>query len=290
MVSTADLSFENSQFYSDCSSMLSTTNGWVSNAQYSTPPLPYTINTTSSPAYCTKPGMSTPRNQQNLPSLNDMNLPGSSPVYAGRTPQMPRQYAQPQYFNTTSTDPMDISYSKGPHVTYGTPYGIVTNARSSYTVPGCTEWSPVSDMYYTNGQSWPPSMPCSQPTYVGSDTSSLSGGRRRRGNLPKHVTDILRAWFQDHLDHPYPTEEDKQALMRQTNLSISQVSLTFNCERNILTEAQISNWFINARRRHWPQMKQNRENSRSVHSRSLCWCRLWSWSRIYVTLATEVIV
>jgi Homeobox KN domain len=47
--------------------------------------------------------------------------------------------------------------------------------------------------------------------------------KRRRGNLPKQVTDILRAWFHDHLDHPYPTEEDKQAFIARTGLSISQV-------------------------------------------------------------------
>lgn len=48
--------------------------------------------------------------------------------------------------------------------------------------------------------------------------------KRRRGNLPKPVTDILRAWFHEHLDHPYPSEEDKQMFMTRTGLSISQVS------------------------------------------------------------------
>lgn len=47
--------------------------------------------------------------------------------------------------------------------------------------------------------------------------------KRRRGNLPKPVTDILRQWFHEHLDHPYPSEEDKQIFMSRTGLSISQV-------------------------------------------------------------------
>lgn len=50
--------------------------------------------------------------------------------------------------------------------------------------------------------------------------------KRRRGNLPKPVTDILRAWFHEHLDHPYPSEEDKQMFMTRTGLSISQVRTT----------------------------------------------------------------
>ncbi|KAI4155915.1 MAG: hypothetical protein LQ340_000641 [Diploschistes diacapsis] len=49
--------------------------------------------------------------------------------------------------------------------------------------------------------------------------------KRRRGNLPKHVTDILRSWFQDHIAHPYPTEDEKVGLMQMTGLSMSQVCL-----------------------------------------------------------------
>lgn len=47
--------------------------------------------------------------------------------------------------------------------------------------------------------------------------------KRRRGNLPKAVTDTLRHWFHDHVAHPYPTEEEKQMLMDRTGLTISQV-------------------------------------------------------------------
>ena len=54
-----------------------------------------------------------------------------------------------------------------------------------------------------------------------------SRGKRRRGNLPKPVTDILRAWFHEHLDHPYPTEEDKQQFMQRTGLTLNQVSSLF---------------------------------------------------------------
>ncbi|KAL2801523.1 hypothetical protein BJX63DRAFT_438760, partial [Aspergillus granulosus] len=47
-----------------------------------------------------------------------------------------------------------------------------------------------------------------------------SKNKRRRGNLPKPVTDTLRAWFHEHLDHPYPSEEDKQMFMSRTGLTI----------------------------------------------------------------------
>ena len=48
--------------------------------------------------------------------------------------------------------------------------------------------------------------------------------RKRRGNLPKETTDKLRNWFTAHLDHPYPTEDEKQELMRQTGLLMSKYS------------------------------------------------------------------
>ncbi|CAO3660195.1 unnamed protein product [Rhizopus stolonifer] len=57
--------------------------------------------------------------------------------------------------------------------------------------------------------------------------------RKRRGNLPKEVTEFLKQWLLLHKRHPYPTEREKQQLADETGLMVSQ----------------ISNWFINARRR-----------------------------------------
>lgn len=56
---------------------------------------------------------------------------------------------------------------------------------------------------------------------------------RRRGKLPKDVTELLKGWLMEHSSHPYPNEDEKRRLCVATGLSISQVS----------------NWFINARRR-----------------------------------------
>lgn len=49
--------------------------------------------------------------------------------------------------------------------------------------------------------------------------------RKRRGNLPKETTDKLRAWFSEHLHHPYPSEDEKQDLMTQTGLQMSKLIL-----------------------------------------------------------------
>jgi homeobox KN domain-containing protein len=47
--------------------------------------------------------------------------------------------------------------------------------------------------------------------------------RKRRGNLPKDATKILRQWFDEHKEAPYPGEDMKTILCHQTGLQMSQV-------------------------------------------------------------------
>ncbi|XP_056642876.1 uncharacterized protein LOC130901764 isoform X2 [Diorhabda carinulata] len=55
----------------------------------------------------------------------------------------------------------------------------------------------------------------------------------KRPHLPTKAKNHLKKWLFRHTDHPYPTDQEKQMLMQETNLSLLQVE----------------NWFINARRR-----------------------------------------
>eukprot|EP00128_Syssomonas_multiformis_P007992 Colp12_sorted_trinity150504_noHs@22764 len=66
-----------------------------------------------------------------------------------------------------------------------------------------------------------------------SEGSGKNRGKKRRGNLPKAAIQSLKAWLFQHLTHPYPSEDEKRILAMKTNLTLNQ----------------ISNWFINARRR-----------------------------------------
>ncbi|KAL9651738.1 hypothetical protein ABK040_013994 [Willaertia magna] len=60
-----------------------------------------------------------------------------------------------------------------------------------------------------------------------------NNGIVKRRNLRKNTTDILIAWFKQHINNPYPNDNEKQLLAQQTNLTMSQVS----------------NWFVGYRTR-----------------------------------------
>lgn len=161
--------------------------------------------------------------QQNLPSLTTLSLPGKTPgLYStGYAPRSDYSYGPGICPSSASPDVLmprggNGSYS---YAAYNSPYTI----KSPYDPATLSE--PFGS-YYPHGQSWSQNVPNPYTSgYVGSDSASISG-RRRRGNLPKHITDILRAWFHDHLDHPYPTDEDKQMFIERTGLTISQVSVS----------------------------------------------------------------
>jgi uncharacterized C2H2 Zn-finger protein len=74
--------------------------------------------------------------------------------------------------------------------------------------------------------------------HVGPITDELNGEQSNRNaaaaaRFPRAAVKILKDWMLAHIDHPYPTDEDKEMLKQQTGLSIGQ----------------ISNWMANTRRR-----------------------------------------
>ena len=108
-----------------------------------------------------------------------------------------------------------------------------------------------------------------RPMQFESEDMTSQVPKKRRGNLPRDVTDMLKQWFEDHLAHPYPTEEEKQMLCRRTGLAMTQVSITARVWRDGTDSVeQISNWFINSRRRRVPELVQQAQTEKKLRERS----------------------
>ncbi|PWN41916.1 hypothetical protein IE81DRAFT_153562 [Ceraceosorus guamensis] len=88
-------------------------------------------------------------------------------------------------------------------------------------------------MMYASSFSGMPSSSRSGLSHSEGASDGMPSTYRKRGKLPKAVTDLLKTWLLDHATHPYPTDDEKRRLCSITGLAMSQVS----------------NWFINARRR-----------------------------------------
>ncbi|KAL1918470.1 uncharacterized protein VTP21DRAFT_3130 [Calcarisporiella thermophila] len=128
----------------------------------------------------------------------------------------------------------DVPHS--PSLTSDSAYASSSDTSVSPPLPPHPAQDPYSSIHAPSPNS-PPSLP--------------SLPKRRRGNLPKSTTAILRAWLAQHERHPYPTEEEKSELAQQTRLTLNQ----------------ISNWFINARRRYLVRGKVGGYGLRSMRDR-----------------------
>ncbi|CAF0906957.1 unnamed protein product, partial [Didymodactylos carnosus] len=66
------------------------------------------------------------------------------------------------------------------------------------------------------------------------DESSITVRRlssNLKGRLPDDAVDILNDWFDSHVDHPYPTKDEKLELAEQCGVSLQKVSTWFNNRR-----------------------------------------------------------
>lgn len=85
-------------------------------------------------------------------------------------------------------------------------------------------------------QSTASSMAIAEQNYQGSTLLAKSGHR-----FSKEALQILKRWLALHSRYPYPTDQEKEILQRQTGL----------------TKTQISNWFTNTRRKRRAQPPRN---------------------------------
>lgn len=79
------------------------------------------------------------------------------------------------------------------------------------------------------------------------DPNKSRGGcpGKKKTALSNYAVEYLKAWMMspDHIEHPYPTEDEKVRIMKETNIELKQ----------------LTNWFVNNRKRYWkPKVEEMR--------------------------------
>lgn len=59
-----------------------------------------------------------------------------------------------------------------------------------------------------------------------------NAGPRKPRKLRPRATKMLTQWFENHLDHPYPTDAEKQLLAVQSGVTVEQVTTWFSNKRS----------------------------------------------------------
>ncbi|XP_048728025.2 uncharacterized protein LOC125645987 isoform X2 [Ostrea edulis] len=82
---------------------------------------------------------------------------------------------------------------------------------------------------------------CSDSTSIVSSSSNHGKSEsKKHPSLPKEAVAIMLEWLRQHKDNPYPNDDEKAMLIKQTGLTINQINY----------------WFTNARRRILPKWAQ----------------------------------
>ena len=182
-------------------------------------------STSSSPAP-SSPYVDEPSSRQGyrstVPHSSFQSRQGES---AGLPPPPPPYYNQ---YNTLNGHPSSYDSARG----YSNGDAHCGDAYSSSSPVGTPQYHSSSSTYastsysyhvtpnynghqYQNSYGW--------PVQFESEDVTSQLPKKRRGNLPRNITDMLKQWFEEHLAHPYPTEEEKQMLCARTGLAMTQV-------------------------------------------------------------------
>ena len=180
------------------------------------PPSPYVEQSDSRQGY-----------QSTAPHSSFQSRQGES---SGLPPPPPPYYNQYNTLNGhQSSYDSGSSYSNGDahcgDAYYSTSRPQCHSSSPTYNAPSYSyQVSPTYNGHYSSQNGHPYQNGYHWPVQFESEDMTSQVPKKRRGNLPRNVTDLLKTWFEEHLAHPYPTEEEKQMLCSRTGLAMTQVS------------------------------------------------------------------
>ena len=143
------------------------------------------------------------------PNLSS-GLPSPYAPHSGQA-QHPARYGSYSYQQPQPYHPTGHPYPPIPPTTSAPVYRAESLPYAGYPMPPDTPGYPG---------------PHGQPLYIDNfqPADNERRSKKRRGNLPKWQTDLMRSWYNAHVNNPYPTDEEKHMIMQETGLTIEQVS------------------------------------------------------------------
>jgi hypothetical protein len=118
-------------------------------------------------------------------------------------------------------------------------------AKEEVTVP---EGRPApTKRSYSRSQS-APAKSSTRSSSAGGSSSSGRHANKKKTALSQYAVQYLKNWMLSptHIEHPYPTEEEKVKIMKTTGIEIKQ----------------LTNWFVNNRKRYWkPKVEEYKRRS-----------------------------
>ena len=150
------------------------------------------------------------------------------------------------WYNTYYNNYGSNAYSS-PNGYYGfsqySPYQYCYNSQSLQESPSSSDSlksSPVSsiDQYsktyqkFENKSAGNVSTTSNESTSIPPRITTKSSSVSRKHQLPDKAVDILNEWFDEHIQNPYPSLDDKERLAKAGGISVKQVNAWFSNRRN----------------------------------------------------------
>lgn len=132
-----------------------------------------------------------------------------------------------------------------------TPLNISHASNSSHilNIPNenTTKRAKSPDSYFQQPKQFSPIYPTKSPQNCSDASLNTYDDRRRNtSHHSKEAVKILTQWLKEHCDNPYPNEQEKRMLADMVGL----------------TQQQVAHWFINARRRLLPKLRDSMVNKK----------------------------
>ena len=85
--------------------------------------------------------------------------------------------------------------------------------------------------------------------------AARAAANKKKTALSAYAVEYLKAWMMspDHIEHPYPSEDEKVMIMKDTGIELKQ----------------LTNWFVNNRKRYWkPKVEEFKRQMVGAHAHS----------------------